>query len=187
MDREVLRKIWNEAVGLKREGKFPQSISKYNEALELDPNEVLTYYGMAKVFFLMGDKTRALLHYLITCHYSLLNMSNNQPLLNMQLSQIDSNMKESFSKIHEIAPAILLDPNIPRHIGAALIFIDPDSNYSDEIIEYGVQYNLGMLGKESKSNDRIDDTILTPKGVVYLLENINWSEFYSNSPHRHYP
>ena len=189
MNREILRSIWDSAINAKRSGNYDEAIIHYKKALALDPTEVITYYGLGKIYFLTGNREYSLKNYLISCHLSLNNsmkhiMENDKTglVLQFQLSQLSDDDINIFKKLHPIAPCLLLDPNTPRHIGHSLILLDNNKQLPIEIINHSVQYRLSLSGKNANPDKNIEESFFVPLGTAYLMEKICWYDLENEYP-----
>jgi|GEM_PF-6846958 len=178
--QEQITEILNKGVTEKRKGNYSQALNFYSKANDLDPTNIWTYYNPAKVQFLMGEFINSAQNYLKAGHVSIVNMLNRidtgDPISMVWLLQIDRLAIEErriFRATHSLAEFLLIDNNTPNHLGRTLTMMRPKQMTS--VIQNDMrEYTLGLQGKNSKPNMKIDESIFEPLGREYLLNNINW-------------
>jgi len=188
MDRDVLQGFWDQAVAFKRAGEFEEAIRTYNQALEYSPNEVMTYYGMGKVHFLMGLRNETIDSYLIAFHLSAQAMKNhikNQTqtglVLQYQIDKLPDQLKSTSGNVHPDAYLTYLDMNLPKHIGYAWMVLYDPSSISNELISQREEYKKSLMGQDSNIDSAVDREMLG-KGTIYLIESIIWQRLNVENP-----
>lgn len=172
-----LVEIVNTAVVLKRNGHFEAAIDAYRQALLIDPSEVMCYYGMAKVFYLMKEQQMSLKCYTIAQHLSLINSQEAALLLPyLPMSTPAFHVPHAlFSRVigrHRLAKYMLPDGNTPRHTGHALLDLSSAGNIDEKYVE---KYRRSLLGQYEDLQDAKEKTYYL-RGLEYLLDNILWEQ-----------
>jgi hypothetical protein len=188
LDRDKLRAMWAVAVDAKRRGDFGGAIDEYKKALEYAPNEVMTYYGMGKVYFLMGLRIETVDSYLIAFHLSaqamknhIKNKSQTGLVLKYQIDKIPDAIRSPANAVHPDAYLTYLDMNLPKHIGYAWILLYDSTSLSKDVRAQGEEYKKSLMGQDSNVDPAVDREMYG-KGTVYLMENIIWPRLDIENP-----
>jgi tetratricopeptide (TPR) repeat protein len=188
MDREKLLEMWTNAADAMRSGDFIGAIDEYKKALEYAPNEVMTYYGMGKVYFLMGSRNKTFDSYLIAFHLSAQAMKNHIKnktqkglVLQHQIAELPEVIKSAAIAVHPDAYLTYLDMNLPKHLGYAWILLYDSSALASELIAQGEEYKKALMGQDSNIDSAVDSEMFG-KGAFYLVENIIWHRLNLENP-----
>lgn len=174
--------IMEQALEAKRNGDFYSAISSYGALLEIDKHSIEGYYGLGKVYYLLGDYDAAIRHLIIAQHLRMLAFADN-PSSMVLVKELPAALRKKAEKIAPDAVYILIDMNTPRHLAHALfdysslaqdraehiamyrdeitgIAVNEDEAYKAEEQDFyytmGVDIALNLIDFKCNENDIID-------------------------------
>ncbi|WP_043931092.1 hypothetical protein [Bacillus sp. EB01] len=185
--------LLDKGVALKRAGDLEGAKKCYIDALDIDPNNHMTFISLGKTAHLLKNQNLAVKSYLAATHIQLSPIEkgikeNNLPL-HLQI-QYDTFPKEMLNSLpRKSAFTIFIDPNTPRHIAHSLIDLTPDVlRQNPELKPYAEIYHAHILG--NGTHDRVlqkygltsskqvaqDENVYIPYGRKFVLEELQWNK-----------
>lgn len=197
-----VNELREQAVALKRAGKYDEAIKLYSEALKEDNSSfdaLHTYYGLAKLAYLMDDPSYAIRAYLAAVHIELCHVEKD-----MAAGTMPQEVKEALRQIpreaveqlpHPAAGVIYFDRDKPRHIAHAFMdFNEEFLAHSDTNPKYVAAYKAQLRGDGSYESVLVEHGITDeevhaaemqfywPFGARFLMQNgIDWSRLSSDA------
>lgn len=187
-DVETLLKL---GVARKREGDFQEAQRLCLEAISLDPSHVISYYNLAKVCYLAGERNKSVVNYLRTLHLSLLNqwrttLKNGRDAMPAQL---DPEFEQFLRKQHDAAVFLPFQQNTTTHLGHALIDLDASAfkqthdvlfqdSASPETLAFLKnhvgQYRTSLSGGMTQLDDALEDNTYSRVGLFFAIRELSW-------------
>lgn len=176
----------------KHQQNFQGAKEAYLEAKEIDPRNVMVYYSLGKLCYMMKNRSEAIVNYLIAAHLGVQNVAlaiqQNTPAaqaMKMQLKQLSPDIV-IFQSIHPFVPFVFLDSNTPRHLAHALIDLDDSIQVLPEIYAHIRHYERGMFGQENPMNSdgfyELDMNMYRLVGVWFIVDNLRWDSVEVDRP-----
>ena len=178
--------LMEEAIEHKRDGRLPEARDAYSRAITHALEEPVLYYGLAKVNYLLGEKNEAISSYMRAAHLSYNHMKDaitgkqglEGQLVQERLAAMDKELLAALNEISCFAPLLMLDENMARNLGHALVDLGQD--VPQELEEVISLYRRALQSGEEPDEQakevmsKLDDELYLPTGREYLAENVLW-------------
>lgn len=187
---EKLTQLLTEAIEKKRSGDYQESVNAYMKAIDESPRNPKIYTALAKSAYLLGAPILAVHSHLCAAHLE----------MNVLYEQLESNeASEAYLQFYEELPADLKDAlpheaagvivgefNLAKHLGHAIIDLDP--NKPEELAGPIDIYRHQLQGKgdlqhlyeeydvTAEDMDGLDRQRYAPTGFNFLMNHIEWGK-----------
>lgn len=166
--------IISKALEAKRGGDLYSAISIYGSLLDIDRHHIEAYYGLGKVYYLLGDYDAALRHLLIAQHLRINAFAEN-PASEVMVKELPEALRKRAMKISDKIVYLLIDVNTPRHIAHALYdYSDLSSERQEHIEEYRNELmGLRMPAEEDSEYRHEEEDFYYTLGIDLALNLID--------------
>jgi len=187
---DKLTQLLTEAIEKKRVGDYQESVNAYMKAIDVSPRNPKIYTALAKSAYLLGAPILAVHSHLCAAHLEMnvlyQQLENDEaPEEYLQFyNELPTDLKESLP--HQAAGVIVGDFNLAKHLGHAIIDLDPNRpdelKGSIEIYRHQIQGNGDFQHLYEAHDvteeymDGLDRQRYAPTGFNFLMNHIEWEE-----------
>ena len=197
--------LLNEGVDKKRYGDYAGAKENYYQAIILDPTYYMSFYSLAKTYYLTREYQASALNYLRATHLGIRasimknaaqSKKNKMMMEYILTTKFSTDTLRNIKKEHQYVHYLLWQWTLLSHLGHSLFDFIPDSFplLPDEIqqnmmLSLWVQKNIGLYQREL-SGERVprDDQLMEeavnkelyyPWSIKFLINTICWEQIDS--------
>ena len=179
--KEKATRLLDKGVAEKRAGNYFGAKRYYYEAIKLNPLNLMGYVSLAKITYLTGEQLESFINYCRAAHLNLIMMATSKSnLARWELHQTyPEETINTLSQIHPLAPYLLIDSNIPRHLAHTVFDFTSEYLQDPEKRYVANAYREHLSGQNRASIPNYDDSNYKVLGINILLEKLRWDEMDS--------
>lgn len=143
--------ILNEALFLKRNGKYKNAIELTKEAILLEPNRELAYYNLGKILYITEQYDQSIKSYQKAIEFG---YDPDQTVLHLGQSILAKNIKKTKDEILHIIYRMTIDPHFGRTLSSTnkskvngKISTKEYEQYQSEGISAAIEYMNSLIDK----------------------------------------
>lgn len=182
-DVTAVTQLVDDGVAKKRSGDYRGVKESYYKAIQIDPTQRMSYYSLAKICYLLGEKEESIANYLRSAHISIPALAevissnaNSRRAFEDQFRQLPSDIRSTLQTTHKYAAYLLADPDTPCHVAHAILDLGNDTPVTGDLTKHIAAYKRVLSGDSKELDYSIEDQTYRLVGIGFLLNNLRWDK-----------